>query len=303
MKITLCGSMKFHEEMTTIAQQLEARGYEVEKPNIVEGHAYEDKLDENAALRRGLIDEHFAKIDTSDAILVVNYDKNGVKNYIGGNTLMEIAHAHAQGLEIFVLNPIPNLSYTDEMRGVYPIVLDGNVDSIDTYVATLPLVYMSTESPIKHTAISRAMRRAGIRVRMDGKKVEAGVEEQPMSIEESYDGAMNRHENLKSLGIAADYYATVESGLHQAHPKHQVFGCNVVIIERVGGEPKVGIDLDIEFPKDMLDRVPSEYPDMGTLVQQEYGAKFKDPYPYITNGRITRRQTIENAAYNVAIRL
>jgi len=190
MKITLCGSMKFHEEMTTIAQQLEARGYEVEKPNIVEGHAYEDKLDENAALRRGLIDEHFAKIDTSDAILVVNYDKNGVKNYIGGNTLMEIAHAHAQGLEIFVLNPIPNLSYTDEMRGVYPIVLDGNVDSIDTYVATLPLVYMSTESPIKHTAISRAMRRAGIRVRMDGKKVEAGVEEQPMSIEESYDGAI-----------------------------------------------------------------------------------------------------------------
>lgn len=303
MKITICGSMKFDSEMAVIKQQLELRGYDVEKPNVVEGHTYSDNLDEDAVLKRGFINEHFAKIDTSDAILVVNHDKNGVADYIGGNTLMEITYAYAHGLEVFLLNPVPEVSYTAEIRGMYPIVLEGDIANIDRYLEALPLVYMSTQSPIKHTAISRAMRRAGLRVRIDGAKVETGVAQQPMSIEESYEGAMNRHANLKKLGVDTEYFATVESGLHAAHPNHQVFGCNVVVLEQVGQEPKVGIDLDIEFPADMLAKVPSQYPDLGALVQQEYGSALKDPYPHITNGRITRQQTIENAVYNVAIQL
>lgn len=303
MKITMCGSMQFEPEMTEIKHALEARGYEVDKPNIVEGHSYGDSLDENATLRRGLIDEHFAKIDTSDAILVVNHRKHDTDGYIGGNTLMEITYAYAHGLEVLLLNPVPDMNYAAEIHGMHPIVLDGELDTLDAYVQSLPLMYMSTTSPIKHTAISRALRRAGVRVRMDGQKVDTGVAEQPMSIEESYEGAMNRHTNLKQLGMEADYYVTVESGLHAAHPKHQVFGCNVVILEKAGQEPKVGIDLDIEFPADMLAKVPSQYPDFGTLVQQEYGATLKDPYPYVTGGRMTRQQTIENAAYNVAIQL
>ncbi|MBH1980325.1 DUF84 family protein [Candidatus Saccharibacteria bacterium] len=303
MKITICGSMKFDPEMTDIKQQLEARGYEVDKPNIVEGHSYGDDLDKNAHLKRGFIDEHFAKIDTSDAILVVNHEKNGVENYIGGNTLMEITYAYAHGLEVFLLNPVPDVGYGDEIRGIHPVLLDGDIANVDTYFASLPLVYMSTESPIKQSAISRAMRRAGVPVRIDGEKVETGVNEQPMTIEETYEGAMNRHANLKKSGVEADYYVSLESGQHPAHPNHSLFGCDVIVIEKTGHAPKVGIDLDIEFPQDMLDKVPSQYPDLGVLVQQEYGSKLKDPYPHFTNGRLTRQKILENAAYNVIIQL
>lgn len=295
--------MKFDPEMTDIKQQLEARGYEVDKPNIVEGHRYGDSLDENAHLKRGFIDEHFAKIDTSDAILVVNHEKNGVENYIGGNTLMEITYAYAHGLEVFLLNPVPDVSYGDEIRGIHPVLLEGDIANVDTYFASLPLVYMSTESPIKQSAISRAMRRAGVPVRIDGEKVETGVNEQPMTIEETYEGAMNRHANLKKSGVEADYYVSLESGQHPAHPNHSLFGCDVIVIEKTGQAPKVGIDLDIEFPQDMLDKVPSQYPDLGVLVQQEYGSKLKDPYPHFTNGRLTRQKILENAAYNVVIQL
>lgn len=303
MKITICGSMKFDPEMTDIKRQLEARGYEVDKPNIVEGRAYGDKLDENANLKRGFIDEHFAKIDTSDAILVVNHEKNGVDNYIGGNTLMEITYAYAHGLEIFLLNPVPDLSYSDEIHGIHPVLLDGDIANIDQHFAALPLVYMSTESPIKQSAISRAMRRAGIPVRIGCEKVETGVNEQPMSIEETYEGAINRHANLKKSGVKADYYVSLESGQHPAHPNHSLFGCDVIVIEKAGQAPKVGIDLDIEFPQAMLDKIPSQYPDLGVLVQQEYGSKLKDPYPHFTNGRLTRQKILENAAYNVVIQL
>ena len=295
--------MKFDTEMQAAKEQLEALGYEVEKPNVVEGHVYEDNLDTNAKLKRGFIDEHFRKIDDSDAVLIVNLDKNGAINYVGGNTLIEIAYAYAQGLEVFLLNPIPEVSYADEIRGMHPIILNGEVVRIDEYVSSLPRLIVSSESPVKHRALSRGLRRAGIRTQVHGQGVESGVNEQPMSIEESYEGAVNRHRNLKALTVDAEYFATIESGQHTAHKNHGMFGCAVVIIEQVGKDAKIGIDLDVEFPREMTDKVPSKYPDLGVLVQKECGATLKDPYPYFTNNKLTRAKMLESAIYNVAVQL
>lgn len=299
MKITICGSMQFEPRMAKLAEDLTRRGYQVDKPNVVEGHVYTDNLDTNAKLKRGFIDEHFRKIDTSEAIIVVNEDKNGVDNYIGGNTLIEIAYAYSQGLDIFLLNPVPEVSYADEIRGMHPVILDGSLDTLDVYIAGLPLVYMSTESALKHTAVGRAMRRAGVSVRVDGAKVDSGVAEQPLTIEETYEGAMNRQKALAALNETANYYVTVESGQYPVHKNHSLFGCTVVVVQKTGEDTKIGIDLDVEFPQDMLDKVPSQYPDLGTLVQEEYGATEKDPLSVFTKGRLTRRTMVENALYNV----
>ena len=305
MKITICGSMMHEPRMAAAAEELRSLGYDVEKPNVVEGHVYADNLDANADLKRGFIDEHFRKIDTSDAILVINEGKNGVAHYIGGNTLIEIAYAYAQGLEIFLLNPVPEVSYADEVRGMNPIILDGDLSKIDMYMQDLPVLAVSSESPVKHQALSRGLRRAGIRTRVVGIKVASGVNEQPISIEESYEGAVNRHANLKSTPEAQDatYLATIESGYHTAHKDHNAFGCSALVIEKVNGEQKIGIDLDIEFPRAMTDKIPHEYADIGVLVQQEYGSKLKDPYPFFTGGKLTRAKVLENAVYNLAIQL
>lgn len=299
MHIVISGSMKHAKRMTAIAEQLGAQGHAVQMPNMAARSA--GAVD--AALRRKFIDEHFAKIDNAEAVLVVNEDKDGVANYIGGNTLIEIAYAYSRGLDIFLLNPVPELGYADEVRGMHPILLDGNINKVEEYIASLPLVYMSTESELKQLAVSRAFRRAGVPVRVGGKKVESGVPEQPASIDETYDGALNRHEQLSPLSAGADYYATIESGYHKAHAQHTDFGCSVVIVEQAGGERRVGIDLDVAFPAEMLAKVPSQYPDLGVLAQQEYGATSKDPFPYFTNGRLTRQQVLENASYNVVVQL
>lgn len=302
MKITICGSMQFDPEMETAKKQLEDLGYEVEKPNNDESKAYGKDSDENAKLAKTFIDEHFAKIGDSDAILVVNGTKRGVEHYIGANTLIEMAHAYTQGLEIFLLNPVPAVDYDNEIRGLQPIVLDGDIAKIDEYVQSLPLVMMSTESPVKHRAVSRGLRRAGIRVRVDGRKVESGVSEQPFSVDETYDGAVNRHDALaKIIPKGTAYLMTIESGQHSPHKDHGTFGCSVCIFEPVGGERKIGIDFDIEFPTAMTDKVPSVYPDLGALVQAEYGAKVKDPFPYFTGGKLTRTKVLENAVYNLVI--
>lgn len=302
MKIVICGSMQFEPKMAQVATELESKGYEVDKPNVVEGHVYEDNLDANSELKRGFIDEHFAKIDAGEAILVVNEAKNGIDNYIGGNTLIEMAHAYSQGLEVFLLNPVPEVSYADEIRGMHPIVLGGSLDNLDEYVATLPIVVMSTTSHPKQLAVSRAMRRFGVPVQVTGQKVPSGVSEQPMTIAETYEGAMNRHKHLIDSGVQADYFCTIESGFEELHQDHGLYGCSVLIFNKVNEPVEVGFEVDLEFPSEIFDEVPSKYADVGVLIQEKYQSPHKDAYPFLTSGRLYRAQILENALFNVLVK-
>jgi non-canonical (house-cleaning) NTP pyrophosphatase len=131
------------------------------------------------------------------------------------------------------------------------------------------------------------------------------VSAQPASIEETYEGAQNRHAALQKAVASqqAAYLVTVESGLHSIHSNHNVFASTVVVLEKAGSIPKTGINVEIEYPTAMTDKVPSVYPDLGTLVQQEYGAVLKDPIPFFTNDMISRQQFVENAVFNVAAQL
>lgn len=81
-------------------------------------------------IRQDAIKVHFEKIKNSDGILVLNFEKKGVKNYIGGAVLMEIGLAHFLGKKIFLLNPIPEVNYRDEIMAMTPVVLDGDLRKI-----------------------------------------------------------------------------------------------------------------------------------------------------------------------------
>jgi hypothetical protein len=67
----------------------------------------------------------------SDAILVCNFDKKGIKNYIGGNTLMEIGFAHVNDKKIFLYNPIPeDVPYVDEIKAMIDAVINNDLNLI-----------------------------------------------------------------------------------------------------------------------------------------------------------------------------
>lgn len=75
--------------------------------------------------------DHYARILGSDAVLFVNAEKNGIKNYIGGNVLIEMGQAYVNDKKIFFLNAMPaGLSYQDEVEAMDPICLEGNLESI-----------------------------------------------------------------------------------------------------------------------------------------------------------------------------
>mgnify|MGYP001583108835 CR=1 FL=1 len=146
MKITICGSIAFYEKMQEVKKQLENMGYEVKLPPI-EVRNGEGKLisvQEYYKIRKGNSDHtgwigerkseaimtHFKKVEWSDAILVLNYDKNEVKGYVGGNTLMEIGLAFFLKKKIYFLNDIPELSYKEELSGMKPVVIRGDLNKI-----------------------------------------------------------------------------------------------------------------------------------------------------------------------------
>lgn len=136
MKITVCGSMTFSKKMLDIERELLGLKHEVVLPRFAKEYSKLETADEIHAesaenkIKHDLIKDHYYEIKNSDAILVVNKDKKDIKNYIGGNSLIEIAFAHILEKKIFLLNPIPQMNYIDEIIAMKPVVLNGNLTKI-----------------------------------------------------------------------------------------------------------------------------------------------------------------------------
>ncbi|MDO8497020.1 MAG: DUF84 family protein [bacterium] len=305
MRITICGSMRFANKMEDWRKKLIEKGFEVFVPGGIEDlNGYKEAGTTEEAVSRKIsndyIRSHYRYIQQSEGILILNYDKDDVSNYIGANSLMEMGFAFTQNRDIFLLNPAPDTRSRAEINAMQPIVINGEIDKIVEYYDNLPQVFLSSESKIKINSTSLAFREFDMRYRIVGFKTVSGINEQPFSIEETHLGAKNRLENLKELtnGKRAKYYVSIESGDAILHSDYNYFGLSVCMIEDEKDKRAVTIATDLEIPKELTDLVPSKYSDLGILVQDKYGIKNKDPYVYFTHGKITRDKLVLNTVVN-----
>jgi predicted RNA-binding protein with PUA domain len=132
MKIAIVGSMNFAKEMLNIKKKLEEQKHIVIVPKNIEMHANNSIKIENIKekIEENLIRHYFEEIKNWDSILVLNKDKNNIKNYIGGNCLIEMAFAHVLNKKIFLLNSIPEMTYKDEIEAMQPIILNNNLEKV-----------------------------------------------------------------------------------------------------------------------------------------------------------------------------
>lgn len=143
MKIYVLGSNSFMREMVATKNRLLELGYNGwihpdyeafvrgEKRHILERATKSQS--EHAAVKRenDYLRVHYQHICESDAILVVNLEKNGVRNYIGGNALIEMGQAYVNDKTIFLLNEVPtDLPYAAEIEAMDPICLYGKLENI-----------------------------------------------------------------------------------------------------------------------------------------------------------------------------
>lgn len=139
--ITVCSSATFYKHVVELKNQLENMGFTVlvpamalqmQKDNDYDVTHYKTWLvgsndyEKKAEYMHG----HFDEVARADAILVVNDEKHGVPNYIGGNVLMEMALAFHMHKPIFVFNGLPaNTPFDEELRGLLPVVLHGTISN------------------------------------------------------------------------------------------------------------------------------------------------------------------------------
>jgi hypothetical protein len=140
--------MAFFEKFNTLKVKLEEMGHEVITPPLefetkgedtsVESYINElggiDKLplDHEFWKKKGdAIKNHVNKILKSDCVLVTNYEKRGVENYIGPNSFLEIGFAFVNNKKIFLLNNLPEGSpYLEELKGMSPIIINKDLTLI-----------------------------------------------------------------------------------------------------------------------------------------------------------------------------
>lgn len=145
MKIIICASIDVTPLIKQIKDELEERGHATEIPFMSQKIlAGEITLEEYLRVKsesgdgqwreqagEDLIKRYYNFIKGADAILVVNGDKKGIKNYIGGNTFLEMGFAYTMDKKIFLLNPLPDMPYRDELEAMKPIILNNDLNKIN----------------------------------------------------------------------------------------------------------------------------------------------------------------------------
>jgi len=135
MKIFIACSKHFYDRIPEIKLELEKRGHEVSLPNSYDDPLKEEKmkdqgLEAHAKWKSEMLRRDEENIIHKDAILVLNFERKGEQYYIGGATFLEIVKAWEKGKLIYLYNPIPDNIFRDELLGVQPVILEGDLSRI-----------------------------------------------------------------------------------------------------------------------------------------------------------------------------
>jgi len=129
MNIFITASKSAYHEVEKIKLILEAAGHNVTPPNGFDNPNAEEVTrnyspEQYSDWKAQMIREDGRIVAKHDAVLVLNYEKNGQENYIGGATFLEMFKAFDLGKKLFLYNPIPDGMLTDEIIGLQPIVIN-----------------------------------------------------------------------------------------------------------------------------------------------------------------------------------
>jgi nucleoside 2-deoxyribosyltransferase len=143
MKITICASIDFTYKIGKAAKELQKMGRKVDIPltaqkildNKLTLKDFKKEKSKNGdgvfrKIQYDVIKRYYKIIQNADAVLVLNFDKNDIKNYIGGNTFLEMGFAYVLNKPIYLLNPVPDMIYTDEIKAMQPKILNGDLGKI-----------------------------------------------------------------------------------------------------------------------------------------------------------------------------
>jgi len=136
MKIFIICSKRFYDKIPGMEIELKGRGHILSMPNCYDDPSTEDHYrslgsKNHSRWKSEMIKHSLSVVQDNDAVLVLNFDRGDIKNYIGGATFLEMYDAFRLGKKIFMYNDIPDGILYDEILGFNPVILNGNLDKIE----------------------------------------------------------------------------------------------------------------------------------------------------------------------------
>lgn len=129
--------MQYTEKMLETREKLKQLGHDafvtkLSAAFVGKNNEEKETIKINQKNNMDAIREFWHLMQGADAVLVLNLDKHGIKNYIGGNTFLEIGFAHVLNQKIFLFNPIPEIPYyKSEIEAVKPVIINGDLTKIN----------------------------------------------------------------------------------------------------------------------------------------------------------------------------
>ena len=135
MKIWIICSKAFYGRIAPIKAELEGRGHSITLPNsydhpTLEQESWDQSPEEHVKFKQHMFQLSRGIAKNVDAALVLNYEKHGTPDYIGGATFLEIYDAFCAGKKIYLMNDIPRGILFDEIQGMNPIILHGDLTQL-----------------------------------------------------------------------------------------------------------------------------------------------------------------------------
>jgi len=135
MKIMIICSKKFYDEIPEIKNTLELNGHEILLPNCFDKPKTEENIkklgkEEHRKFKAKMFKQSEKVISDVDTVLILNFKKDDIENYIGGATFLEMYDAFRMNKKIYMFNGIPKGILEDEIIGFNPIIINGDLSKI-----------------------------------------------------------------------------------------------------------------------------------------------------------------------------
>lgn len=135
MKIFVICSKRFYNKVSAVKKELEEKGHDITLPNCFNDPGTEDRyrslgVTEHSKWKGEMLKHSADVIENNDAVLVLNFEKDGIKNYIGGATFLEMYDAFRLNKKIFIYNEVPEGMLRDEIWGFNPVCINEDLNKI-----------------------------------------------------------------------------------------------------------------------------------------------------------------------------
>lgn len=129
--MVICGSMAFYSNMLEHKRILQNAGINTLIPDSDNDLINSLQETDFQKIKRRASMKHIRRIrdQKTFGILVLNYDKHGISDYIGANTFAEIAIAVAHYKRIYLFQGLPDF-YREELLAWQVVCLNGSLKSL-----------------------------------------------------------------------------------------------------------------------------------------------------------------------------